>query len=160
MLQIKVVAVGKIRDNYWQDALREYNKRLSSYIHLKLIEVTDEPCPDRLSVAEEERVKSREGERILKTLTSNEYSVLLDIQGKQYDSIGFSQFMDELALRGRSSVAFIIGGSLGVSQAVRDRADFSWSFSKLTFTHGLMRVMLLEQIYRAVKISEGGSYHK
>lgn len=160
MLQIKVVAVGKIRDNYWQDALQEYSKRLSAHLRLKLIEVADEPCPDRLSLAEEERVKSREGERILKALSSNEYIVLLDIQGKQYDSVGFSQFMEELALRGRSSIVFIIGGSLGVSQAVRDRADFSWSFSKLTFTHALMRVMLLEQIYRAVKISEGRTYHK
>ncbi len=159
MLQIKVIAVGKIRDNHWQEAVREYSKRLSSYIRLNLVELTDEPCPDRLSIADEERVKTREGERILKAL-SNEYVVLLDIQGKQYDSVGFSKFMEDLALRGRSSLVFIIGGSLGVSQAVRDRADFSWSFSKLTFTHGLMRVMLVEQIYRAVKISEGGAYHK
>lgn len=160
MLQIKVVAVGKIRDKHWQEALREYSKRLSVYIRLNLIELTDEPCPDRLSVVEKERVKMCEGERILKVLASNEYVVLLDIQGKQYDSVGFSQFLDDLALRGRSSLTFIIGGSSGVSQTVRNRADFSWSFSKLTFPHGLMRVMLLEQIYRAVKISEGGTYHK
>jgi 23S rRNA (pseudouridine1915-N3)-methyltransferase len=160
VLQIKVVAVGKIRDAYWQDALREYIKRLSSYVRLKLIEVSDEPCPDRLSTAEEERVKNREGERILKALTDSEYTVLLDIQGKQYDSVGFSQFLDELGLRGRSKIVFIIGGSLGVSQSVRERSDFSLSFSRLTFPHGLMRVLLLEQLYRAIKISEGGTYHK
>jgi 23S rRNA (pseudouridine1915-N3)-methyltransferase len=160
MLQIKVVAVGKIRDHHWQAALREYSKRLSSYVRLKLIEVSDEPCPDRLSAAEEERVRNREGERILKALTSGEYIVLLDIQGQQYDSIGFSRFLDELGLRGRSNITFIIGGSLGVSQSVREKSDFNWSFSKLTFPHGLMRVMLVEQIYRAVKISEGGTYHK
>jgi Uncharacterized conserved protein len=160
MLKIKVVAVGKIRDVYWQDALREYSKRLSSYVRLKLIEVSDEPCPDRLSAAEEEHVRCREGERILKALTGIEYTVLLDIQGKQHDSVSFSRFLDELGLRGRSNIAFIIGGSLGVSQLVRERSDFCWSFSRLTFTHGLARVMLFEQLYRAVKISEGGAYHK
>jgi 23S rRNA (pseudouridine1915-N3)-methyltransferase len=160
MLQIKVVAVGKIRDVYWQDALREYCKRLSSYVRLKVIEVSDEPCPDRLSAAEEERVRNREGERILKAITGSEYTVLLDIQGKQHDSVSFSRFLDELGLRGRSNIAFIIGGSLGVSLSVRERSDFSWSFSRLTFTHALARVMLLEQLYRAVKISEGGAYHK
>lgn len=160
MLQIKVVAVGKIRDIYLQDALREYNKRLSSYVRLKLIEVNDEPCPDRLSAAEEERVRNREGERILKALNHGEYTVLLDIQGKQYDSVGFAGFLDKLGLQGQSKITFIIGGSLGVSKSVRDRSDFNWSFSRLTFPHGLMRVMLFEQLYRALKISEGGAYHK
>ncbi|HWQ72169.1 MAG TPA: 23S rRNA (pseudouridine(1915)-N(3))-methyltransferase RlmH [Desulfitobacteriaceae bacterium] len=159
-MQIKVVAVGKIRDIYLQDALREYSKRLSSYVRLKLIEVSDEPCPDRLSAAEEERVRNREGERILKALNNGEYTVLLDIQGKQYDSVGFAGFLDKLGLQGQSRIAFIIGGSLGVSKSVRDRSDFSWSFSRLTFPHGLMRVMLLEQLFRALKISEGETYHK
>ena len=160
MLHIKVVAVGKIRDIYWKDALREYSKRLSPYLRLKLIEVNDEPCPERLSAAEEEQLKKREGERILKALNTDEYAVLLDVQGKQQDSVSFARFLADLGMRGQNNITFIIGGSLGVSQAVRERSDFSWSFSRLTFTHGLARVMLLEQIYRAVKISEGGTYHK
>jgi 23S rRNA (pseudouridine1915-N3)-methyltransferase len=160
MLHIKVVAVGKIRDIHWKDALQEYSKRLSAYLRLQIIEVNDEPCPDRLSAAEEERLKEREGQRILKALGNNEYTVLLDVQGKQQDSPGFARFLSELGLRGQNKVTFIIGGSLGVSPAVRERCDFSWSFSRLTFTHGLARVMLLEQIYRAIKITEGGTYHK
>lgn len=160
MLQIKLIGVGKIREKYLQEGIREFVKRLTPYIKLEIVEVEDEPCPERLSEADEERLKGREGERILKGISPQEYVVLLDLNGKTMDSPKFSRFLDDLALNGRSNLAFVIGGSLGVSSAVRERADFRWSFSDLTFPHPLMRLVLLEQIYRAIRISRGEPYHK
>lgn len=160
MLQIKIVAVGKIREKFLMEGLKEYAKRLSAYIRLEMTEIADEPCPERLSPADEERVKDREGERLLKGIGPQEHVILLDLQGKEFTSPDFSEYMDDLALTGKSSVTFIIGGSLGVSAEVRKRADYRWSFSRLTFPHPLMRLMLLEQIYRAMRISKGEPYHK
>lgn len=160
MLQVKVVGVGKVREKYLQEGIREYAKRLSAYTHLEIIEVDDEPCPERLSKAEEERVKEREGERILKHISALEYVILLDIQGKSLSSIEVASMIEDLALSGRSSIALVIGGSLGVSSEVKRRADFCWSFSRLTYPHQLMRLILLEQVYRAIKISRGEPYHK
>lgn len=160
MLQAKVVAVGKVKEKFLQDGIKEYSKRLSSYLRLDIIEVADEPCPEKLSKAEEERVREKEGERILKAISPQDYVVLLDLKGKELTSPELAQFIDDLALHGRSNMAWVIGGSLGVAAAVREREDFRWSFSKLTFPHLLMRVMLLEQIYRAMKISKGEPYHK
>ncbi|BAE86804.1 rRNA large subunit m3Psi methyltransferase RlmH [Desulfitobacterium hafniense DP7] len=160
MLQIKIVAVGKIRERFLMEGIKEYAKRLSAYIRLEMTEIADEPCPERLSAADEERVKDREGERLLKGIGPQEHVILLDLQGKEFTSPDFSEYMDDLALMGKSSVTFIIGGSLGVSGEVRKRADYRWSFSRLTFPHPLMRLMLLEQIYRAMRISKGEPYHK
>jgi len=160
MLQAKVVAVGKVKEKFLQEGIREYSKRLSSYLRLDIVEVTDEPCPEKLSEAEEDRVREKEGERILKALNSQDYVVLLDLKGKELTSPELANFIDDLALYGRSNIAWVIGGSLGVADSVRERSDFCWSFSKLTFPHLLMRVMLLEQIYRAMKISKGEPYHK
>lgn len=160
MLQAKVVTVGKVKEKYLQEGIKEYSKRLSSYLRLDMIEVGDEPCPEKLSPAEEDQVRAKEGERILKALSPQDYVILLDLKGKELTSPGIADFMDDLALHGRSNIAWVIGGSLGVSDGVRERADFRWSFSKLTFPHQLMRVMLLEQVYRAMKISKGEPYHK
>ncbi len=160
MLQIKIVAVGKIRERFLMEGIKEYAKRLSAYIRLEMTEIADEPCPERLSPADEERVKDREGERLLKGIGPQEHVILLDLQGKEFTSPDFSEYMDDLALMGKSSVTLIIGGSLGVSGEVRKRADYRWSFSRLTFPHPLMRLMLLEQIYRAMRISKGEPYHK
>lgn len=160
MLQVKVIAVGKIREKFLLDGIKEYTKRLSAYIRLDMIEIADEPCPERLSLADEERVKLKEGERILKGVGSQDYVILLDLKGKEFTSTGLSEYMDQLAVNGQSSIIFIIGGSLGVSEPVRQRADYRWSFSPLTFPHPLIRLMLLEQIYRAMKISKGEPYHK
>lgn len=160
MLQIKIVTVGKVREKYLQEGIREYLKRLGPFTRLEMLEVPDEPCPERLSTAEEERVKAQEGERILRAISPQEYVILMDIEGKQLDSPGVAHMLEELALSGRSNVAFIIGGSLGVSSSVRERCDLRWSFSKLTFPHQLMRLVLLEQLYRAFKISRGEPYHK
>lgn len=160
MLQVKVVAVGKVKEKFLKEGIGEYSKRLSSYLRLDILEVTDEPCPEKLSSAEEDRVREKEGERILKVLNPHDYVVLLDLKGKELTSPQLADFIEDLALHGRSNIAWVIGGSLGVANSVRERADFRWSFSKLTFPHLLMRVMLLEQIYRAMKISKGEPYHK
>jgi len=160
MLQVKVIAVGKIREKFLLDGIKEYTKRLSAYIRLDMMEINDEPCPERLSLADEERVKQKEGERILKGIGSQDYVILLDLKGKEFSSIGLSEYIDQLSVNGQSSIVFIIGGSLGVSEPVRQRADYRWSFSQLTFPHPLIRLMLLEQIYRAMKISKGEPYHK
>ncbi|AGA70876.1 rRNA large subunit m3Psi methyltransferase RlmH [Desulfitobacterium dichloroeliminans LMG P-21439] len=154
MLQIKVIAVGKIREKFLVDGIKEYTKRLNTSIHLEIVEIADEPCPERLSFADEERVKSKEGERILKGIGPQEHVILLDLQGKGFSSTGLSEYLDQLVLKGQYSSTFIIGGSLGVSGEVRHRADYRWSFSPLTFPHPLMRLMVLEQIYRAVIINK------
>lgn len=160
MLQVKIVAVGKIREKFIQDGIREYVKRLGPYIKLSIIEVADESCPDRPIAAEEDRVKHREGERILRMLGPQDYVILLDLAGKQHTSEKMAAFIAELTLGGKSSLAFVTGGSIGVSPSVRERADFRWSFSNLTFPHALIRLMLLEQLYRCMKICAGEPYHK
>ncbi|NMA69552.1 MAG: 23S rRNA (pseudouridine(1915)-N(3))-methyltransferase RlmH [Desulfitobacterium sp.] len=160
MLRIKIIAVGKIREKFLLEGIREYRKRLNTYVRLDIQELIDEPCPERISLAEEEKVKNKEGERILKSINSQDYVILLDLQGKSFTSPGLAQHLDELALAGRSNITFIIGGSLGVSQEIQQRANLRLSFSKLTFPHTLMRLILLEQLYRAMKISRGEPYHK
>ena len=160
MLQIKIVAVGKIKEKSLQEGIREYVKRLSAYTRLTISEVADEACPDRPLAAEEERVKAREGERILRALGPQEFVILLDLGGHQLNSVEMAAYINKLALSGRSNLAFVIGGSLGVSSPVLERADFQWSFSRLTFPHALMRLVLLEQVYRCMKINAGETYHK
>lgn len=160
MLQIKIIAVGKIREKFLSEGIKEYSKRLSAYTRLEIVEIADEPCPERLSPADEERVKVKEGERILKGIGFQEHVILLDLNGKELSSPGLADYLDRQALNGQSGITFVIGGSLGVSEEVRQRADFRWSFSQLTFPHPLMRVILLEQIYRAQKISKREPYHK
>ena len=160
MLQIRIIAVGKIREKFLVEGIKEYSKRLSTYVRLEILEIADEPCPERLSHADEERVKGKEGERILKGIGSQEHVILLDLKGKEFTSPGLAAHIDQLALMGQSSITFVIGGSLGVAEEVRQRADHRWSFSQLTFPHPLIRLMLLEQIYRAMRISKGEPYHK
>lgn len=158
-MNIKIICVGKIKEAFFRDAVDEYSKRLSKYHKLQIIELKDEKTPDNASLTEEQQIKEIEGERILDKL-KDEYVIALAIDGKQPDSVELSQKLDRLALNGKSSVAFIIGGSLGLSEAVLKRADEHLSFSKMTFPHQLMRVILLEQIYRAARISANEPYHK
>lgn len=158
-MNIKIICVGKIKEAFFRDAVDEYSKRLSKYHKLQIIELKDEKTPDNASLTEEQQIKQIEGERILDKL-KDEYVIALAIDGKQPDSVELSQKFDRLALNGKSSVAFIIGGSLGLSEAVLKRADEHLSFSKMTFPHQLMRVILLEQIYRAARISANEPYHK
>jgi len=160
MLQIKVVAVGKIKDKYLQAGIEEYIKRLKTYVKLEILELEDEPCLERFSPAEEVQVKLREGERILRRISPHDYCILLDVMGQEMDSVEFAGFLDDLTLKGNSRLVFVIGGSLGLGANVYARADYRWSFSKLTFPHQLIRLILLEQIYRANRISRGEPYHK
>lgn len=159
-MNINIVCVGKLKERYWTDAVTEYLKRLSRYCRMEIVELKEARLPDHASLAEEEQVKTVEGESILRSLSADSYVIALDVKGKQLSSEQLSEKIENLALEGQSTVDFIIGGSLGLSEAVRKRADFRLSFSAMTFPHQMMRVILLEQIYRAFKISRNEPYHK
>ncbi len=163
MARIRIIAVGKLKEKYWQEAQAEYIKRLRPYMHLELVEIGDFPCPDGVSTrtrgAQEQQVREREGLAIQSLLHSKEYLVTLDRQGKELSSLEFASFIHERALSGEP-LTFVIGGSLGLSDEFIKKANLNWSFGKLTFPHQLFRVMLLEQIYRGCKINRGEKYHK
>ncbi|MDE6182270.1 MAG: 23S rRNA (pseudouridine(1915)-N(3))-methyltransferase RlmH [Eubacteriales bacterium] len=158
-MKISIICVGKIKEKYFTMAIDEYSKRLSKYIKLNIIEVSDEKAPDNISKAEEEIIKQKEAERILKNI-KDEYVVALCIDGAEFDSVSFSEFIQGNLNKGVSHISFIIGGSLGLYKSVLERANFKISFSKMTFPHQLMRVILLEQIYRAERILKNEPYHK
>lgn len=160
MQQLKVLCIGKIKENYLKEGIKEYTKRLGSYVRLEIIEADDEPCPEKASPAEEQKIKQKEGERLLKSISSQDYVIALDLEGKNISSNELAELLETRALSGQSSIAFVIGGSLGLSEEVRKRSDYRWSFSKLTFPHQLIRLILLEQIYRACKIKKNEPYHK
>ncbi len=159
-MKITVIGVGRLKEKYWQAAIDEYSKRLSKYVKLDIIEVPDEKAPENLSAAEEEIVKKNEGERILKNIKDGAYVIALAINGKMLGSEELSEFLNERMVKGAGHIVFVIGGSLGLSPEVLDRADYKLSFSKMTFPHQMMRVILLEQFYRAVKIMKNEPYHK
>ncbi|HHV65065.1 MAG TPA: 23S rRNA (pseudouridine(1915)-N(3))-methyltransferase RlmH [Peptococcaceae bacterium] len=160
MLQIKVIAVGKIKEKYLQMGIEEYRKRLGGYVRLEIKEIQDEPCPEKASPAEEDKIRQKEGARLLNAISDQDYVILLDMSGRNISSPELAELLAERALAGQSSITFVIGGSLGVAEEVRQRADFQWSFSRLTFPHQLIRLVLLEQIYRACKINRNEPYHK
>lgn len=159
-MNINVLVVGKIKEKFYRDAIEEYSKRLSKYCTLKIIEVADEKTNENSTDIEIQQIKDKEGSRILKHIGEKDFVVALAILGKQYDSVEFSKYIDDLTIRGNSTIDFVIGGSLGLSDSVMKRADASISFSKMTFPHQLMRVILLEQIYRAFRIIKNEPYHK
>lgn len=159
-MKITVVCVGKIKEKFFGDAIREYEKRLSRYCKLSIVELQDEKTPDGASAALEEQIKRREGERILKVLPEGAYTVALAIQGKQCSSEELAETIEKLGVNGTSHIVFIIGGSLGLSEEVLLTADYLLSFSKMTFPHQLIRVVLLEQVYRSYRIISGEPYHK
>ena len=160
LLKITCVVVGKIKEKYFTDAVKEYAKRLRRYCKLEIVELPDEKTPDGASTAEEAAILEREGERILKALREDAYVIALAIEGKALDSVELSEKIEQLGVRGISHIAFVIGGSLGLSPAVIGRADEALSFSRMTFPHQLMRVIWLEQIYRSFRIMKGEPYHK
>ena len=160
MLTVRVVCVGKMKEKFYADAVNEYKKRLSNRVKLEIVEVRDSPAPDNLSPAGEKAVKDAEGELILRAIQPNDHVIALAIGGRSVGSVEFAAELQSLMNAGKSRVAFVIGGSLGLSDPVLRRADDSLSFSRFTFCHQLMRVILLEQIYRAAKINAGESYHK
>jgi len=157
---IKIIAVGKIKEKYLQDAIREYEKRLSAYTKLEIIQVDDEKCPENASAALEEQIRTKEGERILKAVRDSDYVITLEIKGNMMSSEKLAGKIADLQTNGISDIAFIIGGSIGLSGEVSGRSDLKLSFSRMTFPHQLMRVILLEQIYRAYKINRHEPYHK
>ena len=159
-MKITVACVGRIKEKYFTAAIEEYSKRLSRYIKLEIAEVADEKCPEALSKKEEEIVKNNEGERLLKVIKEDSCVIALAIDGKKYDSVGFSELFSGSMVKGISHITFVIGGSLGLSDRVLERADSKISFSDMTFPHQLMRVILLEQIYRAYRIIKNEPYHK
>lgn len=158
-MKITVACVGKIKEKYFTDAINEYSKRLSRYVKLNIAEVTDEKAPESMSEAQAEQVKEIEGERLLKVIDDS-FVVALAINGKKMTSEAFSDFISNNMVKGISHITFVIGGSLGLSDKILERADYKLSFSDMTFPHQLMRVVLLEQIYRAYKIMKNEPYHK
>lgn len=158
-MKVEIICVGKIKEKYFKDAIFEYSKRLSRYVNLEIIEVPDEKAPENISVSEQEIIKSREGERIIKHI-KNSFVIALDLKGKKLSSEDLSEFIQKSMISGVSCLTFIIGGSLGLSDEVIKRSDFRLCFSDMTFPHQLMRVILLEQIYRAERIMANEPYHK
>ncbi|MGG1440757.1 23S rRNA (pseudouridine(1915)-N(3))-methyltransferase RlmH [Brevibacillus laterosporus] len=159
-MQITIITVGKLKEKYLKEGIAEYTKRLTAYCKLNVVEVNDEKAPEELSATEMEQVKRKEGERILAHMKQDHYVIALAIEGQMWSSEKLSSELDRLALHGRSQVAFVIGGSLGLADEVLKRADAKLSFSKMTFPHQLMRLVLVEQVYRAFRISRGEPYHK
>lgn len=158
-MNISIICVGKLKEKYWVDAVKEYTKRISAYSNLEIIEIKESLLKGDGAFAEN-AVKFEEGQEILRKIKDGSYVITLEIMGKKLSSEDFAGKIQELCIRGESNFTFIIGGSLGIDKAVSDRADYKLSFSPMTFPHQMMRVILLEQIYRAFKINRNETYHK
>ncbi|MFW2491916.1 23S rRNA (pseudouridine(1915)-N(3))-methyltransferase RlmH [Clostridium chromiireducens] len=159
-MNITIITVGKIKEKYLKDAIDEYSKRLGRYCKLDIIELVDEKTPDNASEKEEESIKEKEGQGILSKIKDNMFVIAMDLGGKHLTSEDFAGYIENLGITGNSNIAFIIGGSLGISKSVLARANYKLCFSKMTFPHQLFRVMLLEQVYRGFRIMKGEPYHK
>ena len=159
-MKITVITVGKIKEKYLKDAIAEYSKRLSKYCKLEIMEVADEKTPDNASEVVEDCIRSKEAERILKYVKEDAYVITLEIGGKQLSSEELADKIDKLGIQGTSHIIFIIGGSIGLGREVLAKSNYALSFSKMTFPHQLMRVILLEQVYRSYRIINGEPYHK
>ena len=159
-MKITLVTVGKIKEKFFEDAIKEYSKRLSRYCKLEILQVADEKTPEGASEAVELQIKEKEGQRILSLIRDDAYVIALAIEGKMLDSEELAERIEKLGVSGISQIVFVIGGSLGLSAQVMKRADYALSFSRMTFPHQLMRVVLLEQIYRSYRIMNNQPYHK
>ncbi|SHM97221.1 23S rRNA (pseudouridine1915-N3)-methyltransferase [Anaerosporobacter mobilis DSM 15930] len=159
-MKITVLCVGKIKEKYFTLGIDEYAKRLSRYCKLEIIEVPDEKTPDNASENEELQIKAKEGDKLLRYIKDNAFVIALAIEGKMLTSEELSEKMEQLGINGDSNVVFVIGGSLGLDKRILDRADYKLSFSKMTFPHQMMRMVLLEQVYRGFRIMKGEPYHK
>ena len=159
-MNVTVIAIGKLKEKYWVDAIKEYSKRLGGYCNFNIIELKESPPRANPSAADELAVKVAEGNDILSKIKPSDYVITLEIKGKGLSSEQLADKIENLAINGKSSIVFIIGGSLGLSADVSKRADFKLSFSAMTFPHQMMRVILLEQIYRSFKIIRNEAYHK
>ena len=159
-MKIKLVTVGKLKEKYLKDGIAEYSKRISRFAAVEMIELADEKTPDRASDSENEKILDLEGNRILSKIGDREFVVVLAIEGKTLSSEEFSKQLEQSSINGYSTLTFVIGGSLGLSPQVKNRANLSLSFGRLTLPHQLMRLVLVEQIYRAFTIQQGSPYHK
>lgn len=159
-MKISILTVGKIKEKYLKDAIAEYSKRLGKYCKLEIIEVADEKTPDAASAIVEDGIRTKEGERIMKYIRDDAYVITLEIAGKQLTSEQLADKINQLGIQGKSHITFVIGGSIGLGSQVLSRSDYALSFSKMTFPHQLMRVILLEQVYRSYRIINGEPYHK
>lgn len=159
-MKIKVVTVGKLKEKYLKDGIAEYSKRISRFAKFEMIELSDEKTPDKASESENQKILEIEGQRILSKIADRDFVIVLAIEGKTFFSEEFSKQLEETSLKGFSTLTFIIGGSLGLSSSVKNRANLSVSFGRLTLPHQLMRLVLVEQIYRAFTIQQGFPYHK
>lgn len=159
-MKIKVISVGKLKEKYLKDGIAEYSKRLSRFTKFESLELADEKTPDNASTIENEKILEKEGERILSKIADREFVIALAIEGEQFPSEKFASIIGEVVLNGISDITFIIGGSLGLAPKVKKRANLLMSFGKLTLPHQLMRLVLVEQIYRAFMIRQGSPYHK
>ena len=159
-MKITLVTVGKIKEKYLEAAIAEYSKRLGRYCRLEIVQVADEKTPDNASETVETNIKNKEAERLLKYIRDDAYLITLEIKGKQLTSEELAQKIDTLGVQGTSHIIFVIGGSLGLGEEVLKRSNYALSFSKMTFPHQLMRVILLEQVYRSYRIMNGEPYHK
>ena len=160
MLKFQIITVGKLKEKYLKDGINEYLKRLQRYAVVEIVEVADEQTPDNASEAEELQIKAKEAQRIQKYIKDDTYLIALAIEGKMFTSEQLAEKIEQLGVGGKSHVTMVIGGSLGLDDAILKRADLLLSFSKMTFPHQLARIMLLEQTYRALKIAAGERYHK
>ena len=159
-MKVKIVTVGKLKEKYLKDGIEEYSKRISRFATVEMIELADEKTPDRASDSENEKILDLEGNRILSKIGDREFVVVLAIEGKTLSSEEFSKQLEQTSINGFSTLTFVIGGSLGLSPQVKNRANLSLSFGRLTLPHQLMRLVLVEQIYRAFTIQQGSPYHK
>lgn len=159
-MQITILCVGKIKEHFWLDAIKEYTKRLSRYAKVSVVEVADEKTPEQASDMEQNQIRKKEGERLLAKIKDTMYVIALDLAGTEYDSVSFSKHLAKCMLEGKSHIVFVIGGSLGLHQDVLKRVQEHICFSQFTFPHQLMRVILLEQVYRAYRIMNNEPYHK
>ena len=159
-MKITILAVGKLKEKYWKQAIAEYEKRLGAYSKIEMTEVPDEKAPENMSDKEIEQVKEKEGQRLLAKIKPQATVITLEIQGKMLSSEGLAKELQQRMTQGQSDFVFVIGGSNGLHQDVLNRSNYVLSFSKMTFPHQMMRVVLIEQVYRAFKIMRGEAYHK
>lgn len=160
IMKITILSVGKLKEKYWKQAIAEYEKRLGAYTKIEMIEVPDEKAPENMSDKEIEQVKEKEGQRLLAKIKPQATVITLEIEGKMLSSEGLAKELNQRMTQGQSDFVFVIGGSNGLHQDVLQRSNYALSFSKMTFPHQMMRVVLIEQVYRAFKIMRGEAYHK
>lgn len=160
IVKIRILTVGKLKEKYLVAGIKEYEKRLKGYTKVEMIEVADEPIPEHASENVEMMIKEKEAARLLDKIKKDDYVILLDLHGQQIDSVQFSKHIENCMIQGKSTIDFVIGGSLGLGKSLLERSDFRLCFSLMTFPHQLMKLILMEQIYRCFKIMKNETYHK